>query len=158
MPQGVPLDVIAATPEYLAEKRNGLSSLLRTAIEEGVTLFADRQRLPYTPNTAAVRAHEVAGPEPPLPHARPHQPEEARSWLKHALHKLEAEIHADRKPGGYVLTAATCGASRSAVESALKALIVAHGVRPRKCQKPPDLAARGRRRGRDAAATRAARP
>ena len=39
-----------------------------------------------------------------------------------------------------MLTAEICGASRSAVESALKALIVAHGVRPRKYKKPPDLA------------------
>ena len=36
LPRGVPLDVIAATPEYLAEKGDSLSSLLRTAIEEGV--------------------------------------------------------------------------------------------------------------------------
>ena len=39
--QGV-LDPIAATPEYLAKKQDSLSSL-RTAVEEGVTLFADRQ-------------------------------------------------------------------------------------------------------------------
>ena len=38
-----------------------------------------------------------------------------------------------------MLTAETCGASRSAVESAIKALIVAHGVRPPKYKKPPDL-------------------
>ena len=136
----MPLDIVAATPQYLAEKRDSLTSLLRSAIEEGVTL-ADRQRLPYTPNTAAARGHEAAAPEPPPPNARPHQPDEARSWLKHALYKLEeAEIHADRKPGGCVLTAAACGASRSAVESALKARIVAHGVRPRKYKEPPELA------------------
>ena len=141
LPQGVPLDVIAATPDYLAEKRDSLSSLLRTAIEEGVTVFADRYRLPYRPNTAAARAHAAPAPEPPPLHARPYQPDEARSWLKHALYKLQvAEFFADRKPGEYMRTADTCGASRSAVESALKALIVAHGVRPRKYQKPPDLA------------------
>ena len=38
-----------------------------------------------------------------------------------------------------MLAAETCGASRSAVESALKALIVAHGVRARKHKKPADL-------------------
>ena len=141
LPEGVPLDVIAATPEYLAEKQNSLSSLLLTAFEEGVTLFADRHRLPYSPNTAAARAQEAPNPEPPPVHARPFQPDEARSWLKHALYKLqEAEVFADSKPGEYMLTAETCGASRSGVESALKALIVAHGVRPRKYKKPPELA------------------
>ena len=39
-----------------------------------------------------------------------------------------------------MLTAATSDASRSAVESATKALIVARCVRPRKYKKPPDLA------------------
>ena len=98
LPEGVPLDVISATPEYLAEKQDSLSSLLRTAIEEGVTLFADRHRLPYIPNIAAARAHETAAPEPPPLHARPSQPDEARSWLKHALYKLQvAEFFADRK-------------------------------------------------------------
>ena len=62
LPEDVPPDVIAATPEYLAEKQNSLSSLLRTAVEEGVTLFADRHRLPYRPNTAAARAHEAPAP------------------------------------------------------------------------------------------------
>ena len=42
-----------------------LSSSLGTAVEEGVALFADRHRLPYRPNTATARAHEVAAPEPP---------------------------------------------------------------------------------------------
>ena len=86
------------------------------------------------------RAHVAPAPEPPPLHARPYQPDEARSWLKHALYKLQvAEFFADRKPGEYMLAAETCGASRSAVESALKALIVAHGVRPRKHKKPADL-------------------
>ena len=82
LPRGVPLDVIAAPPDYLAEKGASLSSLLRTAIE-GTTLFADRQRLPYRPNAAAARAHEAPAAEPPPPNARPHQPGEAGSWLKH---------------------------------------------------------------------------
>ena len=46
-------------------EQDSLSSSLGTAVEEGVALFADRHRLPYRPNTATARAHEVAAPEPP---------------------------------------------------------------------------------------------
>ena len=66
LPRGVPPDVIAAPPDYLAEKGASLSSLLRTAIE-GTTLFADRTRLPYRPNAAAARAHEAPAAEPSPP-------------------------------------------------------------------------------------------
>ena len=133
-------DVLVATEASVAEAAGTLAGILRTAAEEGVTVFEAGSAIPYRP-----RARPDPADEPPV------SPERARAeavrlldaagrFLDRAVRRDEGSRRRGHEREGWERTE-IAGAARKAVEFALQAVIVAAGRRPRAWRSPAGLAA-----------------
>ena len=136
-------DVLVETESAVAEAAESLAGILRTASEDGVTVY----------EAGSVRPYRRRAPRPPSnERVSPHKAkEEARVLLAGATRRLHRAEEFDKfsreacREYGTQLT--TCdlteiaGAARKAVEFALQAVIVSTGRRPHAWKSPAGLAA-----------------
>ena len=132
-------DIVVAFEHDVREAAMSLTSVLRTAREEGVPLYQRGRRLAYAPRS---RPEATGDTDADSNRAG----EEARQLSDRAKRKLDwAEMFAEHHDP-CALTE-TAGAARKAIELALQAAIVAAGRRPRSWKDPAGLAVEAKAAG-----------
>ena len=135
------VEVLAAYQADVEAAERSLTSVLRTAREEGVTVYRRGRRVPYVPRRRPAVAERVEDPDI----AR----SEAERLRRQATENLAAADYWGKKleePGPTATTIAA-GYARKAIERALEACIVERGWRPRSWKDPAGLAAEARAAG-----------
>ena len=130
-------DVIVAFESDVRKARTSLAGILRTAVEEGVTLYENGRRTEYRPRPRPAPQHREEDPATAeqegarLATAARVRLERAEWWRNQIASEPESDDWEHTE---------VAGAARKAIEFALQAAIVSAGRRPRAWKSPARLA------------------
>ena len=141
---GLPVDVIAATPEHMRKHADSLSFVFAPATREGITVY-DKTGIVDIPEAVrrGIAINRTLKNAAVMVQKRIYKPEEALKWLD----KARSELAHSQTPDPRVNLTSKCINAQAAAESAFKGIITAHGHAVHFIHKLAPLANQARRAG-----------